>query len=44
MKGITAEECADSFVTGPASSFGSPVHIFCARGAQFPSRTVHGKI
>ena len=34
MKGITAEECADSFVTGWVSLFGSPAYIYCDRGAQ----------
>ena len=38
MKGITAEECADSFVTDWVSTFGSPAHIYCDRGAQFTSR------
>ena len=39
MKRITAEKCADSFVTGWVSTFGSPVHIYCNRGAQFTSHS-----
>ena len=38
MKGITTEECADSFVTDWVSTFGSPAHIYCDRGAQFTNR------
>ena len=35
MKGITAEECASSFVSGWVSLVGSPSHVYCDRGSQF---------
>ena len=37
LRGITAEECPSAFVHGWVSLFGSPMHMYCDRGAQFTS-------
>ena len=39
IKGITAEECASSFLSGWVSLFGSPSHVYCDCGSQFTSST-----